>query len=59
MRGRVMSLYAMMFMGMAPIGALVAGYFALTLLVKLVKRGDFSRFCYYVWFMAIVAALST
>ena len=41
------------------VGALVAGYFALTLLVKLVKRGDFSRFCYYVWFMAIVAALST
>jgi undecaprenyl-diphosphatase len=41
------------------VGALVAGYFALTLLVKLVKRGDFSRFCYYVWFMAIVAALTT
>ena len=28
MRGRVMSLYAMMFMGMAPIGALVAGFLA-------------------------------
>lgn len=28
MRGRVMSLYAMMFMGMAPIGALLAGFLA-------------------------------
>ncbi len=28
MRGRVMSLYAMMFMGMAPIGALLAGALA-------------------------------
>jgi len=28
MRGRVMSLYAMMFMGMAPIGALIAGFLA-------------------------------
>ena len=28
MRGRVMSLYAMMFMGMAPLGALLAGTLA-------------------------------
>jgi undecaprenyl-diphosphatase len=36
--------------------ALVTGYLALTLLVGLVKRGQFSSFCWYVWGMALVAA---
>jgi undecaprenyl-diphosphatase len=36
--------------------ALVVGYFALVWLVRLVKRGQFSSFCWYVWAMSIVAA---
>jgi len=33
--------------------ALVSGYLALTLLIKLVKSGDFSRFAWYAWAVAL------
>jgi len=37
--------------------AMVTGYFALVLLVKMVLRGTFSRWCWYCWGAAIVAGL--
>lgn len=37
--------------------ALVTGYLALVLLVKLVLAGRFSAFCWYAWFAAIVAGV--
>lgn len=38
------------------LAALVSGYLALVVLVRIVKQGDFSRFCWWVWAMAIVSA---
>ncbi len=35
--------------------AAVSGYLALVLLVRLVRSGDFSRFSYYLWAIALVA----
>ena len=43
--------------GMA--AALVAGYFALRILIKLVKTGDFSRFAWYCWAAAIASLVIT
>ncbi|MBT3217630.1 MAG: undecaprenyl-diphosphate phosphatase [Proteobacteria bacterium] len=42
-------------MGVGGLAALVAGYFALVVLVKLVKRGGLSKFSWYCWGAAIVA----
>ncbi|MCB9746687.1 MAG: undecaprenyl-diphosphate phosphatase [Alphaproteobacteria bacterium] len=39
------------------LSALIAGYLALLLLIKLVKAGDFSKFAWYVWAMAIAAGV--
>ncbi len=39
--------------------ALVSGYFALVLLLKLVKTGDFSKFCWYAWLAAIASLVIT
>ena len=39
------------------VASLIAGYGALVLLVKLVKSGDFSKFSFYAWGMAIFAGL--
>jgi len=38
--------------------AALSGYLALTLLLLLVKRGDFSGFAWYLWPLAIVAVFS-
>jgi len=35
--------------------AALSGYVALRILVRLVRTGDFSRFSYYLWFIAVVA----
>ena len=35
--------------------ALISGYLALVLLVRLIKRGGFSYFAYYCWFAALAA----
>ncbi|MCB9742220.1 MAG: undecaprenyl-diphosphate phosphatase [Alphaproteobacteria bacterium] len=40
-------------LGAGALAALVSGYLALVLLIKLVKQGDFSKFSWYVWAMAI------
>ncbi len=42
-------------LGLGGITALVTGYLALVLLVKLVLAGRFSTFCWYAWGAAIVA----
>ena len=39
--------------------ALVSGYGALVLLVRLVEKGGFSNFAYYAWFAAAVAGVLT
>ena len=44
-------------LGVGALSSLIAGYFALVLLIKLVKRGDFSKFSWYVWAMAIAAGV--
>jgi undecaprenyl-diphosphatase len=41
------------------LAALVTGYMALKLLIRLVKAGDFSRFAWYVWAAAIFSAVVT
>lgn len=43
--------------GLGTLAALVTGYGALVLLVRLVQRGHFAVFRWYVWLMAIVAGL--
>ncbi len=35
--------------------AAVSGYLALRVLLRLVKSGDFSRFCWYVWPLGLAA----
>jgi undecaprenyl-diphosphatase len=42
-------------LGVGAIASLISGYFALVLLVKLVKSGDFSKFSFYAWGMALFA----
>lgn len=42
-------------LGIGFVAALVSGYFALVLLVGLVKRGGLPYFAFYCWFAAIVA----
>lgn len=37
------------------VSAAVSGYFALRILLRLVKTGDFSRFCWYVWPVGLLA----
>ncbi|MCB9764550.1 MAG: undecaprenyl-diphosphate phosphatase [Alphaproteobacteria bacterium] len=44
-------------MAAGALASLVAGYFALIVLIKLVKQGDFSKFAWYVWIMAVVAGV--
>lgn len=44
-------------LGAGFLAAVLSGYAALTLLVRLVKSGGFSRFKWYVWFMAGVSAV--
>ncbi len=44
-------------LGVGFVAAMVSGYAALVLLVRLVKSGGFSRFKWYVWFMAGVSAV--
>lgn len=39
------------------VAAALSGYLALVLLVRLVRTGDFSRFSYYLWAIAIVAGV--
>lgn len=39
------------------LASLISGYIALVLLVRIVKRGDFSRFCWWMFLMAIVSAV--
>jgi len=39
--------------------ALVSGYLALNLLIKLVKTGDFSKFAWYAWAVAIFSLIVT
>jgi undecaprenyl-diphosphatase len=44
-------------LGVGFLTSMVVGYFALTLLVRLVLAGRFSSFCWYAWCAAIVAGL--
>jgi undecaprenyl-diphosphatase len=44
-------------LGVGFVAAMLSGYVALTLLVRLVKSGGFSHFKWYVWGMAGVSAL--
>ena len=44
-------------LGVGGLAALVTGYLALTLLVKLVKSGMFKNFAWYCWGAAIVAGV--
>ncbi len=39
------------------IAAMVSGYFALVVLVRVVKQGRFASFAYYCWFAALVAGV--
>lgn len=41
------------------VAALISGYVALVLLVKLVKEGGFDKFAFYVWALAIVCLAGT
>ena len=34
--------------------SIISGYFALIILLRLVKGGDFSKFCWYLWPLAVV-----
>ena len=46
-------------MALGAITAAVTGYIALKVLLKLVNSGDFSKFAWYCWFMALVALVTT
>lgn len=44
-------------LGVGGLAALISGYAALIFLVKIVRKGQFSRFAWYVWGAAIVAGI--
>ncbi len=44
-------------LGVGGLAALISGYLALVLLVRVVKRGQFKHFAWYAWAMAIVAGV--
>ena len=41
------------------VAALISGYLALVLLVKLVKQGGFDKFAFYVWALALLCLVGT